>query len=69
MSSTAERVREHRRKLRARGLKPVQIWLPDVSDPEFAQEASRQSRLVAAADRSEGIMEWLDAVNAWPGSK
>jgi hypothetical protein len=69
MASTVERVREHRRKLHAQGLKPVQLWLPDLSDPGLAREAARQSRLVAAGDRAEGIMDWLDSVNAWPGAE
>ena len=69
MASTTERVRQHRRKLKADGLRPVQFWLPNASNPEFAQEAARQTRLLAASDRDDGIMEWLESVNAWPGQE
>jgi hypothetical protein len=49
-----EKVREHRARLRSLGLRPIQIWVPDVSAPEFLEQAHRQSmavsRSVAAAD-------------------
>ena len=45
---TAERVQKHRQALRAAGLRPVQIWVPDTRRPGFAEECRRQSLLVAA---------------------
>jgi hypothetical protein len=50
--STAERVREARAKLRAAGLRPVQIWVPDTSAPGFAAEAARQARALAEWEAS-----------------
>jgi hypothetical protein len=35
--------------LRAQGLRPIQIWVPDTRSPRFAAQASRQSRLVASS--------------------
>jgi hypothetical protein len=40
-----ERVQSHRNRLRAAGLKPVQIWVPDPKAPGFAAECRRQSRM------------------------
>jgi Protein of unknown function (DUF3018) len=40
-------MRAHRARLREAGLRPVQIWVPDVRMPRIAQEAKRQSRLAA----------------------
>ena len=48
--SRAERVERRRAKLRAAGLRPVQLWVPDTSAPGFAEECRRQSLLIAAAD-------------------
>ncbi len=45
---TAERVQKHRQALRAAGLRPVQIWVPDTRRPGFAEECHRQCLLVAA---------------------
>jgi hypothetical protein len=44
--SRAERVERRRSKLRAAGLRPVQIWVPDTRAPGFAEECQRQSRLI-----------------------
>ena len=45
-----ERVSAYRARLRAQGLRPVQIWVPDTRRPGFADECRRQSALAAAAD-------------------
>jgi hypothetical protein len=44
--SRAERVARRRAKLRAAGLRPVQLWLPDTRRAEFADECRRQSRRI-----------------------
>ncbi len=44
----AERVQKHREALRAAGLRPVQIWVPDTRRPGFAEECRRQSLSLAA---------------------
>jgi hypothetical protein len=64
--STVERVRERRDKLRAAGLRPVQIWLPDTTAPGFADEAARQARLLAEWEASPaGREEMALAAEAW----
>lgn len=42
-TSTSERVQKHRAALRASGLRPVQIWVPDTRRAGFAEECRRQS--------------------------
>ena len=64
-ASSSQRVRKHRDALRAAGLRPVQIWVPDTRAPGFAEEARRQSALVAAADREDHeLQEFMDAALA-----
>jgi hypothetical protein len=46
----SQRVQKRRDALRAAGLRPVQIWVPDTRRPGFAEECRRQSALVAASD-------------------
>ena len=58
-----DRVSAYRARMRAQGLRPVQIWVPDVRSPEFAAEAHRQSALVAAADRASDDMDFVEAVS------
>lgn len=52
------RVRKRLEALRAQGLSPAQIWVPDARRPGFDAECRRQSRVVAAADF--GDRELLD---------
>lgn len=62
-----KRVAEHRARLRRQGLRPVQIWVPDVRTPEFAAEAHRQSALAAASPHAAEDQAFVDAVS-WFGS-
>lgn len=65
-AGSGRRVREHRARLREQGLRPVQIWVPDVRVPGFAEEAHRQSRAVAASIAGTEDQEFVDAVSVWP---
>jgi len=48
-------VRNHRQRLRARGLRPVQFWLPDLRRSDAQEQARFQSRAVTwSYDRSSG---------------
>ena len=58
-----EKVRAHRERLRRRGLRPIQIWVPDVRSRTFAREARRQSRLVAASSFEAGEQAFVDAIS------
>ncbi len=51
--TAGERVQKHRDALRALGLRPVQIWVPDTRSEGFAEECARQTALAAAADRAD----------------
>jgi len=65
VASIAQRVRKRRDALRAAGLRPVQIWVPDTSRSGFAEECRRQSLLVAAADATDPeLSAFLDAALA-----
>lgn len=66
-SHSAGRVREHRERLRAQGLRPLQIWVPDVRAVGFAEEAPRQSRAVAASAAAAADQEYVDDISSWPG--
>ena len=59
------KVREHRERLRRQGLRPIQIWVPDVHAPAFRSEAHRQSIAVAASFRAPEDQAFIDAVSAF----
>lgn len=49
--------------MRARGYRPVQIWVPDVRTEQFAAEARRQATLIARLDRHDDDQEFIEAVS------
>ena len=57
-----ERVQRHRANLRAAGLRPVQIRVPDTRRPGFAEECRRQSRLLRDDRQEAETLAWLEAV-------
>jgi hypothetical protein len=60
-----EKVRAHREKLRRQGLRPIQIWVPDVRSPEFVAEAHRQSLAVANSAQEKDDQDFIDAISSW----
>lgn len=64
-SSSRRKVAEHRARLRAAGLRPIQIWVPDVRSPSFRDEAHRQSRAVAESGAAAEDQAFIDAVADW----
>ena len=48
-----------------RGLRPIQIWVPDVRAPSFRSEAHRQSLAVAASTHAREDQAFIDAVSDW----
>jgi hypothetical protein len=52
-------VEKHRAGLRAAGLRPVQIWVPDTRRSGFAEECRRQSMLLRDDPQEGETLCWL----------
>ena len=61
--SSRDRVRPYRAELRRKGLRPIQIWVPDVDSPEFIAEAHRQSLLLANSPHADEDQAFIDAIS------
>jgi hypothetical protein len=53
--------------MRAKGLRQIQLWVPDTRSPEFAEECRRQSLLIAADPTEQTIMEELEVLQDTDG--
>ncbi len=62
-ATSRDKVRSHRARLRAQGLRPVQIWVPDTRSPKFAAEARRQCRLIAESRYAVDDQAFVDAIS------
>jgi hypothetical protein len=61
--SSQSKVKAYRERLRRRGLRPVQIWVPDVRSEAFRLEAHRQSLAVGDAPGESEDQNFIDAVS------
>jgi len=57
------KVREHRARLREQGLRPIQIWAPDVRAPSFRSEAHRQSAAIGVSAHAREDQAFIDAIS------
>lgn len=63
LKATRDKVAAHRNRLRKQGLRPIQIWVPDVRSPGFAQEAHKQSQAVAKSRHASKDQDFIDAIS------
>ena len=61
--TVTRRVRNYRKRMRDRGMRPIQIWVADVRAPEFAAEAHRQSAAVSASEYAADDQAYIDALS------
>lgn len=55
----------YRNGLRQKGLRPVQIWVPDTRAAGFATECRRQARLAARSAQEKPILDFVSAIADW----
>ena len=63
--SSRDKVRAHRERLRRQGLRPIQIWVPDVNSRTFKQAAHRQALAAANSPYAEEDQRFVDAISDW----
>ncbi len=61
-TTVTQRVEKHRASLRAAGMRPVQIWVPDTRRKEFADECRRQSLMLRDDNNEKEILEFMEAI-------
>ena len=59
MTDGAKRVRKHRDRMKAAGLKPVTIWVPDVNATGFKEQIARDIAIINADADSHLVMEQM----------
>ncbi len=60
--SSRDKVRTYRARMCARGLRPIQIWVPDTRTAIFRAEAHRQSLAVAQSSHDREEQDFIDAI-------
>lgn len=62
-SSSAAKVQAHRDRMRKRGYRLVQMWIPDVQSQSFQAEAHRQSLVVSLSNHVAEDQAFIDAIS------
>ena len=57
-----DKVRNYRQRMRAKGMRLIQMWIPDTRTAEFAKEAKRQSLLANRSRHAAEDQAWVDAM-------
>jgi hypothetical protein len=65
LKSIRIKVQRHRDGLREQGLRPIQIWVPDVDARSFRAAARRQSLAVATSRHETEDQAFIDALSGW----
>ena len=63
--SSRDKVRNHRERMREQGMRPIQIWVPDVRSPDFIAKARRQSLAVAHSPQQAEDQGFIDSFLPW----
>jgi hypothetical protein len=62
--SAAERMRVYRKRLKADGLRPARVLLPDLKSRRFREELRRQSLLLTRSRSSRRELEAVEAMQS-----
>jgi len=61
--SVRNRLRSHRRRLRAAGYRRVHFWLPDLSSPAIEAEMAAEAEAIRASEHEAEDQAFVDAIS------
>ena len=63
--SSNQKVRAFRARMRAKGQRLVQMWVPDTNTAQFAKEATRQSLAANRSALAADDQAWAEMIANW----
>ena len=60
--NSAQKMRQYRARLRASGLRPIQLWLPDIRSQKIIDEVRKQSIRVSSDSQDSLITDFVESV-------
>ena len=64
--TAARRMADYRTRLREKGLRPVQLWLPDTRSAEFVKQCHEQALAIARQDTAgDAVQAFIDESYDW----
>lgn len=65
-SPSRDKVRAHRARMRKKGMRLIQIWVPDVRTKAFKRRARRDALAVATSATERDDQAFVDSISVWP---
>lgn len=62
--SRQDKFRRYRARKKARGLKEIRMWVPDVNAPGFQERLDREIAAINASRSSREALDWIEEVIA-----
>jgi hypothetical protein len=64
-SSSREKVNAYRTRMKKKGMRLIQMWVPDTRSAAFRRQARRDGLAVANSPHAAADQAFVDAVSAW----
>ena len=63
--SSRDKVRAHRARMKKKGMRLIQMWVPDTRSRAFRRQAHRDSLAIANSPHVKEDQDFVDAISAW----
>lgn len=60
--NSAQKMRQYRNRMKAAGLRPIQLWVPDVRSRKIVEEVRKQSIRVSSDPWEGTVMDFVESV-------
>lgn len=64
--SSRDKVRAHRARMRAQGLRQITLWVPDTRTEEFRRQAHLDSLAISASEGEKDDLAFIESLIEWP---
>ena len=64
-SQPAEKFRRYRARLKARGLRQIQLWVPDTTNPHFQEKLKLQIKRIEDSKEDRESLTFIEQVADW----
>jgi len=61
----SQKMKNYRAQMRRAGLRPLQIWVPDVRSPNMAEQFRRQSLVARDVAEEAEVLDFFEAASDW----
>ena len=64
--TSRDKVRAHRARMKKKGMRLLQMWVPDTRSKRFRRQAHLDSLAIANSSHEADEQAFVDAISIWP---